>query len=236
MEVQGKIKLIGDRSLSKRDFLRVVKPLKKFGAKFKTNNGKLPIKILGTNSPKPIKYFEKKGSAQCKSSVMLAALNTRGTTSIKAKKSRDHSELLFKNLGLKIKKKKSKMRKLGNHRFLTAKMENKKKISKMQLYGNHTFQTAKMEKKKNCQKFGCTETTNSKTSHCQKKKNKHKKNKNKQLNQRTLSTHFILILIYKAFIFKHIHRNIGLSQELHFSQSYIQKCAHPSQRFMITQM
>ena len=100
---QKKIKLKGDKSLSKRDFLRVIKPLKKFGAKFNSNNGKLPIKIQGTNYPKPIKYFENKGSAQCKSAVMFAALNTLGETVIKAKKSRDHSELLFKYLKLPIK-------------------------------------------------------------------------------------------------------------------------------------
>ena len=97
-----KIKLIGDESLSKRDFKRVIDPLKNFGANFYSNNGKLPIKILGTNNPKPIKFFEKIGSAQCKTSVMLAALNTRGTTTIKAKRSRDHTELLFKFLKTKI--------------------------------------------------------------------------------------------------------------------------------------
>ena len=42
---KSKIKIIGDESLSKRDFNRVTKPLEKFGAKFKTKNGKLPIII-----------------------------------------------------------------------------------------------------------------------------------------------------------------------------------------------
>ena len=98
-----KVKLKGDKSLSKRDFLRVIKPLEKFGAKFDSNFGKLPIQIRGTNYPKPIRYNEIKGSAQCKSAVMLAALNTQGETIIKAKKSRDHSELLFKYLKLPIK-------------------------------------------------------------------------------------------------------------------------------------
>ncbi len=98
-----KVRLIGDKSLSKRDFLRVVKPLEKFGAKFDSNRGKLPIKIQGTNNTKPIKYFENRGSAQCKSAVMLAALNTFGETIIKAKKSRNHTELLFKYLKLPIK-------------------------------------------------------------------------------------------------------------------------------------
>ena len=98
-----KIRLKGDKSLSKRDFLRVINPLEKFGAKFESNYGKLPIKIQGTNYPKATKYYEKKGSAQCKSAVMFAALNTFGETIIKAKKSRDHSELLFKHLKLPIK-------------------------------------------------------------------------------------------------------------------------------------
>ncbi len=103
-----KINLHGDKSLSKRDFSRVTNPLKKFGASFKTSFGKLPITVIGTNQPKPIRYFEKKGSAQCKSSVMLAALNTKGKTIIKAKKSRNHTELFFKNLKIPIKVHKSK--------------------------------------------------------------------------------------------------------------------------------
>ncbi len=100
---KNNLKLIGDKSLSKRDFLRVTKPLGKFGAKFVSNHGKLPINIKGTDFSKPIKYYENKGSAQCKSAVMFAALNTFGETVIKARKSRDHSELLFKYLKLPIK-------------------------------------------------------------------------------------------------------------------------------------
>ncbi len=104
-----KIKIIGDKSLSKRDFSRVTVPLGKFGAKFyyKTKN-KLPLSILGSQLSKGINYIENKGSAQCKSSVMLAALNSSGTTFIKAKKSRNHSELLFKYLKIPIKIKKTK--------------------------------------------------------------------------------------------------------------------------------
>ena len=99
-----KIRLVGDKSLSKRDFSRITIPLKKFGAKFfyRTKN-KLPLSILGSESVKGIKYLENKGSAQCKSSVMLAALNASGITSIKAKKSRNHSELLFKYLKIPTK-------------------------------------------------------------------------------------------------------------------------------------
>jgi 3-phosphoshikimate 1-carboxyvinyltransferase len=104
-----KIKLVGDKSLSKRDFSRVAIPLEKFGAKFSyKRKNKLPLTILGSQTVKGIKYLEDKGSAQCKSSVMLAALNASGTTSIKAKKSRNHSELLFNYLKIPIKIKKTK--------------------------------------------------------------------------------------------------------------------------------
>ena len=97
------IKIIGDKSLSQRDFQRVITPLSEFGASFYNNNrAKLPLKILGSEYIKPINYFEKRGSAQCKSSVMFAALNSPGTTIIKAKKSRDHTEIFFKYLKLPI--------------------------------------------------------------------------------------------------------------------------------------
>ena len=103
-----KIKLIGDKSLSLRDFSRVTLPLKKFGTKFyHKNKNRLPLLILGSKLPKGIDYFENKGSAQCKSSIMFAALNSSGTTSIKAKKSRNHSELLFKYLKIPIQIKKT---------------------------------------------------------------------------------------------------------------------------------
>ena len=96
------VKIIGDKSLSKRDFSRVTEPLKKFGTNIISKNNSLPVKILGSNFLRPINYFERKGSAQCKSAVMLAALNTPGTTIIKAKKSRNHTEILFKYLKLPI--------------------------------------------------------------------------------------------------------------------------------------
>ena len=97
------IKLIGDKSLSKRDFKRVSDPLTKFGAKFiLSKNQYLPIKIFGTSDLKPINYFEKKGSAQCKSSVIFGGIRTKGKTIIRAKKSRNHTELLFKHMRLPL--------------------------------------------------------------------------------------------------------------------------------------
>ena len=103
------IKLIGDNSLSKRDFKRISDPLKKFGVNIKLNKNKnLPLTIKGSEKLKPIKYLENRGSAQCKSAVILAALKTSGTTIIKAKKSRNHTELICKYLNLPVKVKNSK--------------------------------------------------------------------------------------------------------------------------------
>ena len=98
-----KIKIIGDESLSKRDFKRIAEPLKKFGANLSLKeNKKLPMIISGLKYPKPIKYHETKGSAQCKSSVIFAGLRTDGDTLIKAKKSRNHTELLCKHLKIPV--------------------------------------------------------------------------------------------------------------------------------------
>ena len=94
--------------MSKRDFSRVTEPLSLFGANINSSNKKLPVKIIGSEFLRPINYFEKLGSAQCKSAVMLAALKTHGLTKIKAKKSRDHTEMFFKHLNIPIKISKNK--------------------------------------------------------------------------------------------------------------------------------
>ncbi len=109
IDTPHKIKIIGDKSLSKRDFYRIAEPLKKFGAKIKLRKKGLPLTIQGGGNPLPINYLENKGSAQCKSSVIFAGLKTAGKTFIKAKKSRNHTELLCKylELPLKVKKKKN---------------------------------------------------------------------------------------------------------------------------------
>ncbi len=103
VNINEEVKLIGDKSLSKRDFSRITEPLKLFGTRATTFKNKLPVKIRGAEYLRPIDYHEKIGSAQCKSAVMLAALKTPGITKIKAKRSRNHTELLFKSLGIPIK-------------------------------------------------------------------------------------------------------------------------------------
>ena len=102
------IKITGDTSLNKRDMTRIIVPLKSFGAKFKKNHGTLPLTLKGTKHVNPIYYEELLGSAQCKSTVMLASLFANGWTKLKCKKSRSHTELLFKHLKIPIKIKKTK--------------------------------------------------------------------------------------------------------------------------------
>ncbi|MFL2886506.1 MAG: 3-phosphoshikimate 1-carboxyvinyltransferase [Candidatus Pelagibacter sp.] len=103
IKTEKKIKLIGDKSLSKRDFSRVTKPLELFGANIKSTKNSLPIIIEGSNFIRPINYKENIGSAQIKTACCFAALNSPGTTYIHAKKSRNHTELLFKYLKIPIK-------------------------------------------------------------------------------------------------------------------------------------
>ena len=107
VKTKYKIKLIGDKSLSKRDFSRVIKPLRLFGVNIKSNNNFLPIEIEGTNFLRPIQYSEDIGSAQVKSCIILSALNSPGITCINAKRSRDHTELMLKFLKYPIKIKNS---------------------------------------------------------------------------------------------------------------------------------
>ena len=102
VKTKFRVRLIGDKSLSKRDFSRVLKPLKLFGANLKSKKNLLPIEIIGTDFLRPICYDENIGSAQVKSCIILGALNTPGTTIINAKNSRNHTELMLKFLNLKF--------------------------------------------------------------------------------------------------------------------------------------
>ncbi len=96
------VKMKGDKSLSRRDFSRVIKPLKLFGVNIKSKNNSLPIEIIGTDFLRPITYNETIGSAQVKSCIILSALNTPGTTIINSKVSRNHTELMLKSFNYPI--------------------------------------------------------------------------------------------------------------------------------------
>jgi len=101
------IKVTGDNSLNKRNMKELINLMSKFGASFLPKKKYfLPLKIISSSMPIGINY--KAGeSAQLKSAVMFAGLNSYGVTTIEEKiKSRDHTEnLLIKNTqSIKIKK------------------------------------------------------------------------------------------------------------------------------------
>ena len=94
--------LTGDSSLSKRPMKRISDPLSKMNAIIETANGTLPIKIFG-NKLIPNKINLKIPSAQIKSGLLLAALNTKGeTTIIENKVTRDHTEIMLEAFGANI--------------------------------------------------------------------------------------------------------------------------------------
>ena len=109
-----KVKIKGDSSLNKRDMKRVIEPLSKIGCNFyPKNKTTLPLMVVGTSMPLAQKHFETIGSAQVKSSILLAALNTPGiTTLIEEKKSRNHTENLLSAISADIKVKNSKNKNL----------------------------------------------------------------------------------------------------------------------------
>lgn len=94
----------GDASLRKRPMKRVFDPITQIGAKIVARqNNLMPFAVVGAKNPLPIEFEMKVASAQVKSCILLAALNIRGiTTIIEPEKTRDHSEIMMRHLGLKI--------------------------------------------------------------------------------------------------------------------------------------
>jgi 3-phosphoshikimate 1-carboxyvinyltransferase len=94
----------GDASLRRRPMGRVVDPLSRFGARFVTREGaRLPLVVSGASDPVPISYRLPVPSAQVKSSVLLAGLNTPGaTTVIEPQPTRDHTERMLRHFGAAV--------------------------------------------------------------------------------------------------------------------------------------
>ena len=95
---------IGDASLSKRPMGRVIEPLSQMGAAFEASEGgRLPLTLRGANPAVPITYRLPVASAQVKSAVLLAGLNTPGiTTVIEPVPTRDHSERMLRGFGAQL--------------------------------------------------------------------------------------------------------------------------------------
>jgi len=115
------VKIQGDHSLNKRSMRKLIKLMSEFGAEFLPRNKfNFPLKLISTEMPVGIKY-NSGVSAQLKSAVILAGLNSYGTTEvIEKQKSRDHTEnILFGSpQSIKIKKGNTKMIKIFGKKYL----------------------------------------------------------------------------------------------------------------------
>ncbi|MDI9349879.1 MAG: 3-phosphoshikimate 1-carboxyvinyltransferase [Candidatus Symbiobacter sp.] len=96
--------LTGDASLRSRPMGRVITPLEQMGARFVTSeNRRLPLAVIGAAAPVPLRYDLPVASAQVKSAVLLAGLNTPGqTTVIERQRTRDHSERMLRHFGAEV--------------------------------------------------------------------------------------------------------------------------------------
>ena len=94
----------GDSSLNVRPMGRVISPLRRMGAVFKAHSGdRLPLMVTGSDLLKPVTESLAVASAQVKSAILLAGLNTRGDTTIIAPyPTRDHTENMLSLFGAKI--------------------------------------------------------------------------------------------------------------------------------------
>ena len=94
----------GDVSLNGRPMARITNPLMQMGAGFHTRSeGRMPLAVIGTDRLVPIEYALPVASAQVKSAVLLAGLNTVGkTTVIETHPTRDHSERMLTHFGADI--------------------------------------------------------------------------------------------------------------------------------------
>jgi 3-phosphoshikimate 1-carboxyvinyltransferase len=96
---QGSFTLVGDRSLSRRPMERIRKPLAAMGARITLTEGHAPLVIEG-GPLKAIEYTTPVPSAQVKTCILLAGLQTTGATTVRESvRTRDHSELALRAFG-----------------------------------------------------------------------------------------------------------------------------------------
>jgi len=96
--------MTGDASLRSRPMQRVIDPLSRMGARFESREGgRMPLAIIGTDEMVPIEYTLPVASAQVKSCILLAGLNTAGeTTVIEPDATRDHTERMLRHFGAEV--------------------------------------------------------------------------------------------------------------------------------------
>jgi len=91
----------GDASLSRRPMARVTEPLRRLGAEIMASpGGRLPLTVRGARPAVPLTHRMNVASAQVKSAILLAGLNTPGITRvIEPVATRDHSERMLRAFG-----------------------------------------------------------------------------------------------------------------------------------------
>lgn len=94
----------GDESLSRRPMGRVIKPLAQMGVQFETSSGdKLPLRVVGATTLRPIRYDMPVASAQVKSAILLAGLRAKGkTVVVETQPTRDHTERMLRYFGVPV--------------------------------------------------------------------------------------------------------------------------------------
>ena len=99
---QGSFTLVGDASLSRRPMERIRKPLAQMGAQMDLTEGHAPVSIHGAKL-QALDYTTPVPSAQVKSAILFAGLQTEGTTTIRESvRTRDHSELALRGFGAEV--------------------------------------------------------------------------------------------------------------------------------------
>ena len=95
--------LIGDESLSKRPMNRIITPLRAMGCTISSNNGLLPLSIDASDGISAIDFDMTVASAQVKSSILFSALGGNNVSSVNETiPTRNHSEIMLKNMGASI--------------------------------------------------------------------------------------------------------------------------------------
>jgi 3-phosphoshikimate 1-carboxyvinyltransferase len=100
---EGRFVLTGDESLSRRPHERIAEPLRRMGATVETTDGGAPVSIVGGHLS-PIRFELPVASAQVKSAILLAGMFATGgaTTVVERVPTRDHTERLLRELGVRV--------------------------------------------------------------------------------------------------------------------------------------
>jgi 3-phosphoshikimate 1-carboxyvinyltransferase len=109
--------MAGDESLSRRPMERIITPLTLMGAQITSQNGRPPLRIIGTDL-KAIDYTMPVASAQVKTSLLFAGLLAEGESRIEEPmRTRDHGEVALRAFGAHVDRKGNEIRIRGGQRL-----------------------------------------------------------------------------------------------------------------------